>query len=68
MIAGRLALGDAAVSLAVTASAHAQNSYSFSDTAKSPINYSIANAKPQMQCAGLRALSRTDPRPSSARS
>jgi Tannase and feruloyl esterase len=46
--------------LVLSGSAQAQNSYSFLDAAKSPINYSVANAKPQMKCADLRALSTPD--------
>jgi len=46
--------------LLLSASVQAQNGYSFLDAAKSPINYSLANAKPQMKCADLRALSTTD--------
>ncbi len=48
------------VGAALCASAQAQNNYSFLDAAKSPINYSLANATPQMKCADLRALSTTD--------
>ena len=53
------ALG-AVAALALCASARAQNSYSFIDAAKSPVNYSLANATPQMKCADLRAFSTTD--------
>ena len=47
----------ALATLALAAPAQAQNGYSFIDAAKSPINYSIANAKPQMKCADLRSFS-----------
>jgi Tannase and feruloyl esterase len=47
----------AVATLALAASAQAQNGYSFIEVAKSPINYSIANTRPQMKCAGLRSLS-----------
>ena len=50
----------AVAALALCASAQAQNSYSFIDAAKSPVNYSLANATPQMKCADLRMLSTTD--------
>jgi hypothetical protein len=61
MTARELAVALSAIStLAFAASAQAQNGYSLSDAAKSPINYSVANAKPQMKCADLRALSSTD--------
>ena len=36
--------------------AAAQNSYSFVDAAKSPLNYSTATAKPQMTCPDVRSL------------
>ena len=50
----------AVAALTFCAPAGAQNNYSFLDAAKSPINYSLANAMPQMKCADLRAASTTD--------
>jgi hypothetical protein len=47
----------ALVTLALGTPTQAQNGYSFIDAAKSAINYSIANAKPQMKCVDLRSLS-----------
>jgi hypothetical protein len=58
-IIAKLAAG-VSVALAIFAlatPAQAQNGYSFIDAAKSPINYSIANARPQIGCADLRSLS-----------
>jgi len=50
----------AVAALTFCAPAGAQNTYSFLDADKSPINYSLANAMPQMKCADLRAASTTD--------
>jgi feruloyl esterase len=50
----------AVAALALCTSAQAQNSYSFIDAAKSPVNYSLANATPQMKCGDLVRFSTTD--------
>src|SRR6516162_9419625 len=50
----------AVAAFGLCASARAQNSYSFLDGAKSPVNYSLANATPQMKCTDLVRFSTTD--------
>src|SRR6266566_9788397 len=42
--------------LAVAAPAAAQNRYSFTDAAKSPLNFSKATVKPQIACPDVRSL------------
>ena len=50
----------AVAAFGLCASARAQNSYSFIDATKSPVNYSLANATPQMKCTDLVRFSTTD--------